>query len=345
MDVRRFYACKQNNVFLLPKFSLSILMKYFTVPPILLILIVFTAFIQLNPVPEKLPEPSNKVELGKLLFNDPILSKGNQISCASCHKPQYAFADNVPFSFGVDSLKGTRNTPSAMNLDEHYFFFHDGRAESLEQQAQGPIENPVEMNLPISEAVKKLNKHKQYPAFFMKIFHVAPNKENLLKAIAAFERSLSTANSPFDRYSSRLDTSLFSEAAKRGQALFVNKGKCFNCHFGTDFTTDEFRNIGLFNAKDLNDSGRYAVSKELADIGRFKVPGLRNVSVTAPYMHNGMFKTLSEVIDYYNEPDKTIPGAINRDSLLAQPLNLSEKEKKDLEAFLISLTDLSFNKD
>ena len=140
------------------------------------------------------------------------------------------------------------------------------------------------------------------------------------------------------------DTSLFTASAKRGREIFNTKGKCFDCHFGPDFTTDLFRNIGLFNGKDLNDSGRYVVTRDPKDIGRFKTPGLRNIAVTAPYMHNGMHKTLREVIDYYNEPDKFISNSVNRDTLLAKPLGLTEQEKQDLEAFLNSLTDARFLK-
>lgn len=290
-----------------------------------------------------LKEPATSEQLGELLFFDPILSKDNSISCASCHKPEHAFADNVPFSFGVDSLKGSRNTPSAMNQAARVFFFHDGRADSLEQQAAGPIENPVEMNLPLTEAVNRLKAHAQYSAFFRKIYGSAPDKEKLLKAISDYERSLETTDTPFDDYLNG-DTTTFSESAKRGRKVFTGKGKCFDCHFGPDFTGDGFRNIGLFNGKELNDSGRYVVTKNANDIGRFKVPGLRNISVTGPYMHNGKFSTLSEVIAYYDDPDRVIANAINRDSLLRKPLLLSMQEKKDLEEFLKSLTDRRFAK-
>lgn len=122
----------------------------------------------------------------------------------------------------------------------------------------------------------------------------------------------------------------------------MKKGKCFDCHFSPDFTGDEFRNIGLFNGKNLNDAGRFAISKDSLDLGKFKVPGLRNIAVTAPYMHNGMFKTLEEVIDYYDQPNRLMPDAIGRDTLLAQPLNLSLEEKADLKAFLEALTDDRF---
>jgi cytochrome c peroxidase len=289
-----------------------------------------------------LKEPTSIEELGELLFHDSILSRENQISCASCHKPQFAFADNVPFSFGVDSVKGARNTPSSMNMSARNFYFHDGRSETLEDQAGGPMENPMEMDIPLSVVVRKLNKHKQYRTFFVKLFGETANKQNLVKALSAYERSLETSDTAFDNYNSEKDTTQFSESAKRGRVIFNEKGKCFDCHFGPDFTNDDFKNIGLFNGKELNDSGRYEITRSPEDIGRFKVLGLRNIAITAPYMHNGMFKTLKEVIDYYNEPDKVISDSVNRDTSMAKPLGLTAQEKKDLEAFLSSLTDKRF---
>lgn len=291
-----------------------------------------------------LKEPSSIEELGELLFNDSILSRGNQVSCASCHKAEHAFADNIPVSIGVDGQKGVRNTPSAMNQSGRVFQFWDGRMETLEEQVVGPIENPVEMDLPISAAIDKLNKHEQYKKFFIKIFGHQADKKSITDAIAAFEKTLETSNSAFDNYINGNDTTLFTLSAKRGREIFNVKGKCFDCHFGPDFTTDLFRNIGLFNGKDLNDSGRFVITRNLADLGRFKTPGLRNIAMTAPYMHNGMHKTLREVIDYYNEPDKFITNSINRDTLLRKPLGLTEQEKTDLEAFLVSLTDARFLK-
>jgi cytochrome c peroxidase len=286
-------------------------------------------------------EPSTIEELGELLFFDPLLSKDQTISCASCHKPELAFADNVPFSFGVDSTPGTRNTPSAMNVSSRESFFHDGRAASLEEQALGPIENPVEMNAPMSVVVQRLNDDPEYSRFFKKIFGTKATRENLAEAIAAFERTLETGNTPFDRFMQG-DESAISEAAKRGQMIFNEKAKCFDCHFGPDFTGDEFRNIGLFNGKELNDSGRYVVTKSISDIGRFKVPGLRNVTVTAPYMHNGMFGTLRQVIEFYNDPKQFVKESVNIDTLLMKPLGLTEQEMQDLEEFLKTLTDDRF---
>lgn len=283
--------------------------------------------------------------LGEKLFFDPILSRDSTISCASCHKPEFAFADNSPTSKGVLGRKGDRNTPSCMNMTDRNFYFWDGRAETLEQQALGPIENPVEMDLPLTIAVRKLMKNSYYYQSFVNVYGKKPSKELIAQALADYQRTLETSNTPFDRYLQGKDTNAISLSAKRGLDLFNGKANCFDCHFGPDFTgNDQFRNLGLYNGKDLNDKGRYNVTKKESDLGKFKVPGLRNIAMTAPYMHNGMHKTLHEVIEYYNEPDKFVNNSINRDSLLNKPLGLTEQEKQDLENFLLTLTDDRFVK-
>ena len=286
---------------------------------------------------------SNSQELGAALFNEPILSRDSSVSCASCHLPQFAFADTSITSKGVQGRLGNRNTPSAMNLAEHTSYFWDGRAETLEMQALGPISNPLEMDLPLSSAIRRLKSHPIYREAFYKIYGEAPNALLLSKALADFERSLETSDTPFDRYMQTNDTLLFKSAAQRGLEIFNTKGKCFDCHFGSDFTgNDRFKNIGLYNQKDLNDPGRAAITGNSKDLGAFKTPGLRNIALTAPYMHNGMFKTLYEVVEYYNFPDKKVSNALGRDPLLNQPLGLTEQEKTDLVSFLESLTDLRF---
>lgn len=286
--------------------------------------------------------PANTAELGKQLFFDPILSSDSSISCASCHKPAFAFADTSAVSRGVADRPGTRNTPSAMNLRIQEVFFWDGRAVSLEQQALKPISNPVEMNLPIEEAVLRLKRSPTYSSYFRRLFNAEPDSINLSKAIAAFERTLETSDSPFDNWKFYDDTKAVSDAVKRGFVVFSEKGKCTKCHFGSDFTLREFRNIGLFDGKELNDTGRMLISGKAEDIGKFKTPGLRNIELTAPYMHDGRFKTLKEVIEFYNETEKFVKHPINKDTILSKPLGLTENEKADLEAFLISLTDKRF---
>jgi cytochrome c peroxidase len=287
-------------------------------------------------------EPTDKSALGRLLFFDPILSRDSTISCASCHKAEYAFADTSAVSFGVAHAEGVRNTPSAMNVALQSVFFWDGRSKTLEEQALAPIENPVEMNLSLDKALKRLQQNEKYKSYFQKIFNSQPSRENLASAIAAFERTLETSDSPFDIWKFYDDPAAVSDAVKRGFVIFNTKGKCIKCHFGSNFTLNDFRNVGLFNGKHLNDSGRAVISGNANDVGKFKTAALRNVAVTAPYMHNGMFRTLKEVIDFYNDPAKVVPGAINRDTILAKPLNLTQAEKDDLEAFLNALTDKRF---
>lgn len=289
----------------------------------------------------------SETELGKALFFDTILSRDSSVSCASCHNPAFAFADPAPFSKGVFNQLTGRNTPGVMNLKDRNHYFWDGRAATLADQALGPIESPVEMDLPISLAVKRLRESALYNKSFYAIYGKAPNRELLGRALEAYQNTLETTNSAFDRYMKDNDTLHFSESAKRGLEVFNTKAKCFDCHFGPDFSgNDDFKNIGLYNGTDADwrDVGRFAITGNKKDLGKFKTPGLRNSSVTAPYMHNGKFKTLKEVIEFYNEPDKFVKNAINRDTLLQKPLGLTETEKKDLENFLLSLTDEQFIK-
>jgi len=283
----------------------------------------------------------DEVQLGKLLFNDKILSNKQSISCASCHKSQFAFSDTVAFSSGDEGKPGKRNAPGITNLADRSFFFYDGRAASLEEQAIFPITDPLEMNLPIGKAVERLNANQRYVDLFSKVYNDKPTSINLGRALAAFERTLETSNSAWDNYA-KGDKKAVNAAVLRGRKIFNTKGKCFDCHSGIDFTNDEFRNIGLYNGNELNDKGRADFTKKNEDVGKFKVPGLRNVGVTAPYMHNGMFKTLKEVLTYYNNPTILVSGSINTDSLLTEPLNLSASELEDLEAFLNALTDKQF---
>lgn len=288
--------------------------------------------------------PRTEEELGRTLFFDPILSKDSSISCASCHNPDLAFADSVAISPGVGGVLGRRNAPSVMNMAFRTIFFYDGRAATIEDQIHFPIEDPLEMNLQMKELVTRLQRHSGYSRWFQDIYQEAPSEALIEKSIAAFERSLETDDSAFDQYMNG-DRTKLSEAAKRGRKLFISdRAKCFDCHFGPDFTGDEFKNVGLYDEKKYFDKGRFEVTKNPDDLGKFKVPGLRNVAVTAPYMHDGSFKTLREVIDYYDNPSKFVSAPINMDTLLSKPLGLTESEKQDLEAFLVSLTDSRFVK-
>lgn len=303
--------------------------------------LVLTALLGLTAFQPEGRETLTREALGRLLFEDNLLSADRSISCASCHLPAFAFGDTSAVSLGVNGQKGTRNTPPITNMAFRSSFFWDGRAATLEEQVLRPIENPVEMALPLSEAIARLRANARYIGYFQTLYGRAPDTTALADALAAFIRTLETGDTPFDRWMQG-DKQAMSAEAVRGRTIFMKKGKCFDCHFGPDFTGDEFRNIGLFNGQDLNDIGRFAITKDSADLGRFKVPGLRNVAVSAPYMHHGGFRTLREVIDYYDNPDRFVSNSINRDTLLARPLGLTETEKDDLEAFLHALTDDRF---
>lgn len=287
------------------------------------------------------PKVLSKAKLGEQLFHEKILSKDSSISCASCHIPEYGFSDTVAFSMGIYGRPTTRNTPPVLNMKNRPYFFWDGRAGSLEQQSLMPIAHPDEMGLPVKEAVARLNQNKVYRELFLRTFGIAPNAKNLAAAFAAFEKTLETDSSRFDL--SFDDSTQMTEQEERGRKLFVSeKTKCFDCHRMQDFTTDEFANIGLYDGKSLNDAGRYKVTGKKEDLGKFKTPGLRNVAVTGPYMHNGMFRTLEEVVEYYNNPGAFVLNPINMDKRVEVPLGLTRQEKADLVAFLKSLTDKRF---
>lgn len=301
---------------------------------IFFLLVTASSFINNKPI-------KTKAQLGELLFNEKILSLDSSVSCASCHKPEFGFADTVAFSYGINYKLTSRNTPSVLNMKFRDKLFWDGRAASLEEQSLMPIANPDEMGLPITEAVKRLNKNSYYRNLFIKIFKEKPNKKNLASAFAAYEKTLETWNTKFDKAIDEKDT--LTESEERGRELFVgDKAKCFDCHSGFDFTDDDFKNIGLYNGS--NDAGRYNITKKNSDLGKFKTPGLRNVAVTAPYMHDGRFKTLEEVVEFYNNPGSFVPNAVNIDTLLEAPLGLSKQEKADLVAFMKTLTDKKYIK-
>jgi len=283
----------------------------------------------------------NKINLGKLLFKDKILSKDSSVSCSSCHKQEFAFADTMSFSIGINGKKTKRNVPSVLNMKNRPYYFWDGRAESLAEQALMPIQNPDEMGLTIEEAISRLNASVFYKNYFQKVFNQNPNAKNLAIAFAAFENTLETVDSKFDDWSNNIRK--LSATEERGREVFLSdKAKCFDCHFQEDFTNDDFKNVGIFNGNEFNDSGRFSITHDSSDIGKFKTPGLRNIAVTAPYMHNGMFATLEQVVNYYNDTRKIIPNSINIDAALSKPLGLSENEKTDLVAFLKTLTDKKY---
>lgn len=281
-------------------------------------------------------------QLGKEVFFDPILSQDYSISCASCHKPEFAFADNVPVSDGLFGQSTARNTPSVMHMRAYKNFAWDGRNKTLEAQSLAPIRDFAEMGMPIEEAILRLITDEKYNASFRFIYKAIPNAENLGKALAAYQRTL-VSKSAYDRFVEG-DQAAISESAKKGLVLFGGKASCTNCHEGLDFTNADFENIGTFDNKKFTDKGRGAHTGKAEDDGKFKVPSLRNIAITAPYMHDGSIATLKEVISYYNTPTVHRPFAIGRDPLMKDSLHLTTEEINDLEAFLNTLTGDAFIK-
>lgn len=313
-------------------------MKYFGFVGILLYFLASS----LEPRPHlQVVDEVTEVDLGKMLFFDTLLSRDSTISCSSCHNPQFAYADNKAFSIGVADSIGLRNTPSVMNMAYRPYFFYDGRAATLEEQVKVPIEDPREMHLLYNEAVARVQNNDLYDSLFQLVYDQSPNGDNIAQSISEFQRSLeSDGSSAFDQWMNDEDLNALTESQLRGRELFISdEMRCFDCHFGPDFTGDEFRSIGLYNGEELNDVGRFAITQDSADIGKFKVPTLRNIALTAPYMHNGMFETLEEVIDYYSNPYDVVKNPINMDSTMIEPLNLTDQQKKDFVNFLVSLTD------
>lgn len=285
----------------------------------------------LRPVkhPRDNPPSEAKIALGKQLYFDPRLSRDNSVSCASCHDPAKGWSNGEAFATGVDSQKGGRSAPTVINTAYNYFQFWDGRAGSLEEQALGPIANPIEMALPLDQAVEKLNKIEGYRKQFQEVFGTDVTEEGIAKAIACFERTVLSGDAPYDRFVEG-DESALSEAAQRGLKLFFGKAQCSACHVGPNFTDNAFHNPGVSIDRDDPDVGRHAISNLGGDRGAFKTPTLREIARTAPYMHDGSLKTLEEVVDYYNRGGTPNPQL--DEALL--PLELTPSELQDLVTFL-----------
>ncbi|GAB5539620.1 MAG: cytochrome-c peroxidase [Salibacteraceae bacterium] len=275
-------------------------------------------------------------ELGKRLFYDPILSSDGKISCNSCHQQNLAFADDVAFSSGSDGAEGTRNSPSLANVAYHPYYTREGGVPTLEMQILVPIQEHNEFNSNIVAISEELSKDPSYVSMSQAAYERDPDPYVITRALANFERSLLSGNSPYDQYVYQGDSRALSKSAKRGLQLFAGKAKCGSCHDGFNFTNYAFENNGLY--KTYDDVGRYRLTRDSADLAKFKVPSLRNVALTAPYMHDGSLPTLSSVVNHY---DRGGEEHINKSSRI-EPLNLTQEEKADLIAFLNSLTDMSF---
>lgn len=289
-------------------------------------------------VPPENPLTEAKIKLGKRLYFDKTLSVDNTLSCASCHVPEKGFADPNQFSVGVKGQKGARQASAIINRAFSRKQFWDGRAASLEEQALGPITNPMEMAHPnIKSVVARLEKNASYVTAFSEAFPAeggAINDITIGRALASFERTIMSGNSPYDRFTQRKDKTAMSEAAQRGYHLFLGKANCASCHVGFNFTDESYHNLGLGTNAKKPDLGRYVVSKLDGHQGAFKTPTLREVANTAPYMNDGSLKTLEEVIEFYDK------GCRENQWLSAKikPLGLTAQEKQDLVEFLKALS-------
>ncbi len=289
----------------------------------------------------------DKMELGKMLFFDPRLSGSGQISCATCHNPEIGWSDGSRVSLGHNKQTGTRNAPTLMNIGYAKTFFWDGRAATLEEQVKAPIENPIEMNLHMSMATKNISKIKEYKPFFVKAFgNGEVTEEKITKAIATFERSLISPPSRFDQFVTGKKEAL-TDSEINGLHLFRTKANCVNCHNTPYFSDQKFHNLGLsYYGTQYEDLGRYVVTKKNEDVGKFKTPTLREVSVSKPYMHNGLFPELANVVMMYNagmgneipKGDRLNHPQFPHKSGMVEKLNLTDDEVFDIVAFLKTLS-------
>ncbi|HTP24949.1 MAG TPA: cytochrome c peroxidase [Anaeromyxobacteraceae bacterium] len=335
-------------------------------------------------VPADNPQTPEKIALGKKLFEDKRFSTTGKVACANCHEADKAFTDRLKVSEGINKLTGTRNAPTVINAAYMKTMFWDGRSPSLEDQAQHPFVNPVEMGLKNHDPILKIvRSDPDYVKAFQQVFGKtgdAVTMKEVTQAIASFERTIISGDSPFDRYWLKGEVNALTAAQKRGFDLFVNKGRCVSCHVVEQtnalFTDNRFHNIGVgindiqkdvptiageflkakatlseVDVKVLGDKrtselGRFAVTREFDDMGSFKTPTLRNVAITAPYMHDGSLKTLKDVVVHYNNGGITKKGGHVNDFLSGgiRPLELTDHEVDDLVGFLESLTSPQYAK-
>ncbi len=331
------------------------------------------------PIPASNPQTPEKIALGELLFNDTRFSKTGEVSCATCHNAAKAFTDGpLKVSEGIDQLQGTRNAPTVVNSVFFTSFFWDGRSPSLEDQALHPFLNPVEMALETHEPILTICRtDPEYVAAFQKVFGKSGEGitiDEVTQAIAAFERTQVSGNSPFDRYYFLGEEDALTEQQKRGFDLFVNQGRCVSCHVIEQttalFTDNRFHNVGVgindiqtqvpalaeeflkaeatmaevdvqvLSDKRTSELGRFAVTRGLDDLGSFKTPTLRNIAVTAPYFHDGSSETLRDAVVHYNNGGVTNEDDPVNDFLSGgiRPLDLTDDQIDDLVAFMEALT-------
>lgn len=288
------------------------------------------------PVPADNRPSASKIKLGKLLFFDTRLSRDGTISCATCHDPKTGWAEHRETSMGINRQVGGRNAPTVINAAYHRAQFWDGRAKSLEEQALGPIENPIEMGHDLNEVVRALSEIPEYRRLFMCAFQTGVTKEGIGQAIAAFERTILSGNSPYDRHAAG-EVNALTAAQKRGLDVFMNKADCATCHTPPTFSNGRYYNAGVDAGKPKPDPGRMAVTSRDRDFGKFRVPSLREIANTAPYFHDGSAKTLEQAVALMAGGGKDNP---NLSGMLRsiRVAKLTEQDRKDLVEFLKALS-------
>jgi len=274
------------------------------------------------------------VELGRFLFFDKRLSGDGTIACSSCHLPSRAFTDGNVVSTGIKGLRGHRNAPTVVNRLYGRSFFWDGRAHTLPEQTREPFLSPVEHGLSQRDLLSMIRSIPGYRRLFREAFGSHVTEDGIATALTHFQWTILSGNSPVDRFDYHGDATALPAAAQRGFLVFRGKGGCVRCHAGPNYTDEQYHNLGVGWESTHVDLGRYSVTRQPEDIGAFKTPTLREVARTAPYMHDGRFKTLREVVNFYNH------GGVNNphQNPMMRPLFLSDDERADLEAFLNNLS-------
>jgi cytochrome c peroxidase len=304
-------------------------------------------------IPKNNPLTEEKIRLGKKLFFDKRLSANKEISCATCHDPKHGFAEPRAVSISADGQLQRRNSPSILNAGYLTSTMWDGRFRTLEQQALDPFTRWGDMSIEVDEALDRIDADSDYRVMFTEAFGAKPSTTTLAQALASFQRSLVSGNTRFDQYLYGNREDALTEVEKTGFDVFVNQGSCIACHdvfhksvnpLGGSialFTDNRFHNLGVgYSNGRMSDTGRYEVTRDPDDWGAFKTPNLRNVALTAPYMHDGSIKTLEEVVEFYDRgctPNPNLTAGI-------RPLYLTRVQKQALVAFLQSLTDPKFQK-
>jgi cytochrome c peroxidase len=290
-------------------------------------------FDSLPAAPADNPITEAKIRLGKRLFSDPILSTDGKVACATCHQPDHGFANTARVATGVAGRQGRRNVPSLLNRGYGRYFFWDGRATTLEDQAIGPMTSPLELGSSMEAIVKRLQARDDYRLAFHEAFAGDITKDKLVRALATYERSLLLGNSRVDRFRAGVVDAI-NERERHGLWLYESRGGCWRCHSGPNFTDEDFHNTGIGWNAELADRGRYEITNKETDRGRFKTPSLRGLTRTAPYMHDGSLTSLEDVVAFYTRGGNANP---NLDPTI-KPLELSEQDRQDLVAFLKALS-------